>query len=92
MQKVKPARDKKYLAFIRSLPCLVCQRPGPSDPHHEQEKGHGTMAGKCSDYRTVPLCHTHHRERHDKGCTVDMDGAIERLNATWVARGGRMKG
>lgn len=53
--KTLPAEDPHYLDFIRSQPCLICQRPWV-DPHHQTEAGQGTMGGKCSDYRAVPLC------------------------------------
>jgi Protein of unknown function (DUF968) len=58
-QKVKPIRDKKYLDFIRSLPCLICGAAG-SEAHHEAREGHGTMGGKPGDDRTIPLCVNHH--------------------------------
>jgi hypothetical protein len=48
-------RDENYLSFIRSLPCLVCGRPG-CDPHHQPEAGHGATGIKTDDYRALPLC------------------------------------
>ena len=54
-------RDPDYLAFIRTLPCCVCGRPGPSDPHH---LGSGAVGAKASDYRTIPLCREHHNDAH----------------------------
>jgi hypothetical protein len=62
----KPVRfeDDAYLRFIRRQPCLICG--AASQAHHVQAGGVGT---KCSDYRTVPLCHNHHRELHNHGRT-----------------------
>lgn len=60
-----PARDPKYLAWVRTLPCLVsdCRR-GPIEVNHIGRRG---MSQRSSDYETVPLCRFHHRQFHDKG-------------------------
>lgn len=63
--KEKTFRSKKYLEFIRSQPCLICQHP-ESDPHHETLSGKGTGL-KGPDNETIPLCKTHHDERHRVG-------------------------
>jgi hypothetical protein len=62
--------SEKYLAYVRRHPCCACGRPGPSDPHHVQLKGHGSMGSKTHDIRTVPLCREHHDEvgRDPLGC------------------------
>ncbi|MBU0515573.1 MAG: DUF968 domain-containing protein [Proteobacteria bacterium] len=65
MARSEPFRDKAYLAYIRLQPCLVCGGArGPSEAHHEDNGGKGL---KGSDYRALPLCSIHHRERHDTG-------------------------
>lgn len=46
-------------AFVRSRPCCVCGRSGPSDPHHHPSRGAG---GTSKDL--VPLCREHHNEFH----------------------------
>lgn len=51
----------------RELPCVVCQRmrkrqPNPTEAHHEPPRSRG---GKDRD--TVPLCGSHHRQRHRMG-------------------------
>lgn len=60
----KPVRveNPRYLAFVRSHPCLICS--GHADPHHIIPGGMGT---KAPDYHTVPLCRTHHNELHNTG-------------------------
>ena len=60
-------RDKNYLAWIRRLPCLICGNPLHTAPHHIPERHHASLALKTSDYRTIPLCTTHHCEYHDDG-------------------------
>ena len=59
----KPRRetDEAYLNYIRSLPCLICRQLG-SDPDHLK-----TVGSRGSDYGAVPLCRTHHTERHAHG-------------------------
>ena len=33
-QRQPRIEDAAHLAFVRTLPCLVCGRPGPNDPAH----------------------------------------------------------
>jgi hypothetical protein len=69
----KGRKDKKYLAFIRSQPCLLCddaierrvfiagipyRQVWPTEAAHVGERG---LSQKCSDYETLPLCAGHHR-------------------------------
>ena len=58
-QRQPPHRSTAYRARIRDLPCHICQRPAPSDPHHVVTGG---MGQKCSDLMLVPLCREHHNE------------------------------
>jgi hypothetical protein len=62
----KPHREtnKKYLAYIKTLPCACRDNTCVGDivPHHTKTKGSGG-----SDYMTIPLCHTHHQRIHTEG-------------------------
>lgn len=68
MKKRNAARKKKAYArdfgdkaaYVRSLPCVICHEPGPSDPHH-----HPTRAAGGTSKDLVPLCFAHHREVHE---------------------------
>jgi hypothetical protein len=59
-----------YLAYVRTLPCLVCGKPGRSDPAHlrssalQYGKRATGMAEKPDDKWTLPLCRHHHDEQH----------------------------
>lgn len=64
IDKPKKIISKKYLMFIRSLPCLIC-REGPVDPDHLKSRGWGEA--KQVDYFCVPLCRRHHSERGQIG-------------------------
>ncbi len=63
----KPVRleDPDYLAWIRRLPCIIshCQ----AEASHIVPDGWGKMGSKVSDYRTVPMSRTIHREYHRIG-------------------------
>lgn len=54
--KLKPVRDPKYLAYIRTMDCLDCGWPAELkgiEAHHIETGGTAT---KCGDDLTVPLC------------------------------------
>ena len=63
-----------HLAFIRSLPCIVCrERTETEEAAHvrmrdpeiaKQGPGHSS---KSHDFYTVPLCGQHHRDQHAMG-------------------------
>lgn len=68
-RRTGPARrgtfqDEAYKAFIRTLPCLVCDKYGArqmsaTEAAHVGDRGYGQ---KCSDRETLPLCgEEHHR-------------------------------
>ena len=55
-------RDRKRLAAIRKLPCVVCGR-SPVDAAHSNQSSHGKGLGlKACDTKTIPLCRNHHVE------------------------------
>ncbi|MCP3941068.1 MAG: DUF968 domain-containing protein [Desulfobacteraceae bacterium] len=98
--KNKPERSKAYRQWIRSKPCLICgytmNDSFPDeygvDPHHESEKGHGTMGGKTTDKRCVPLCSIHHtystNSRHNTSREefwqdIDIEAIILEYNREW---------
>lgn len=69
-QKRPRVEDKQHLAWIRTLNCCICGKPGP-DPAHIRSAneiyGKSETGGqqKASDKWTVPLCRIHHDEQHD---------------------------
>jgi len=61
----KPCRwqSKKYIEWVRTLPCSICGQP--AEVHHIKGTGHMSGAGlKSPDWATMPLCHSHHAEMH----------------------------
>ncbi len=69
-QRQPREEDPAYLAYVRTLPCLICRRPGPSDPAHlrsaarQYGKPPTGMGEKPSDCWVLPLCRTHHDDQH----------------------------
>ena len=62
--KPKTYRSKKFLQFVRTLPCCVnnAQCMGDIIYHHTSIGG---TALKGPDLESIPLCHYHHDE-HDR--------------------------
>ena len=83
-------RSEEYKAWIRTLPCIRCNRP-TSEAHHQNAAGQSTTGSKCSDYRCVPLCVEHHAEYHRIGRTTfwgtfDFEILIAKLNVRFALR------
>ena len=64
-----PARSPEYLAWIRTLPCLVCSRVSGGatviEAAHTNALGRKGMGQKTTDFSAIPLCAAHHREYPD---------------------------
>lgn len=71
-----PARDPRYLAFVRAHPCCACRRTKTIEAHH-WARGRG-VGQKVSDLRTVPLCEDCHRHYHDHGALPRLDARTTR--------------
>ena len=91
---MKPVRNPQYLAWIRSLPCVVCGITRGIEAAHTGPHGLGQ---KSPDTSAIPLCVKHHRtgkdsyhrlgprkfsEAHD----VDVAAIVLRLNRKPVVR------
>jgi hypothetical protein len=63
-------KNEKHLAFVRSLPCLVCGDNTTTEAAHIRSgelaigKRPTGMGEKPSDCWVIPLCGEHHREQH----------------------------
>ena len=58
----RPARNWRYLAWVRTLPCLVCGARRGIEASHTGPHGLGQ---KSSDTSAIPLCTRHHRTGRD---------------------------
>lgn len=69
VQRQPRIEDAAYLAYVRTLPCLVCGR-GPSDPAHLRSsalrygKRQTGMGEKPDDKWALPLCRHDHDAQH----------------------------
>lgn len=55
-------RSRKYLDWVKSLPCVMCGAPA-DDPHHLKHVGGLSGAGLTApDGYVLPVCRTHTEE------------------------------
>ncbi|ESK40272.1 hypothetical protein P256_00719 [Acinetobacter nectaris CIP 110549] len=56
-------RSNQRLNAVRSLPCVKCGKPAPSEACHANWSEYGKGIGiKASDEFVIPLCRQHHYE------------------------------
>lgn len=74
MQQRRPrVKDEKYLAWIRSYSCLLCENNVEVEACHVRledplvDKRETGMGEKPDDRWTLPLCGYHHRDQHRGG-------------------------
>ena len=64
-----PDRSAEYLAWIRTLGCVVCSRVSGAatvvEAAHTNALGPRGIGQKTSDFSAIPLCSAHHRENLD---------------------------
>ena len=73
-------RNKEYLKFIRSKPCLICRQP--SEPCHVRRLHFGAGTGhKPHDYVAVPGCRLHHEAVEN---LVNIDREIIKLLMEYI--------
>jgi hypothetical protein len=69
-----PARNRRYLSWIRTLDCVVCSlSPDEStfiEAAHTNILGPRGLSQKSSDFSAIPLCAGHHR------CALDSYHAL----------------
>jgi hypothetical protein len=49
MNNTLTAKQRDHLAKVKSLPCSVCDQPGPSDAHHVKQGLQYTCVALCKD-------------------------------------------
>ena len=92
MMRRGPARDPRYRAWIRTLPCAVCGSKWRVEGAHTGADG--GMSQKASDYSCVPLCrccHTAGRDAYHRigkrefanRYGIDLFKLVEALNLRW---------
>jgi hypothetical protein len=76
-------KDKKYIAWIKTLPCILTLNP-LSEPHHIPLKGHASLGMKTDDRRAIPLSHELHQEYHQH--EIDYEKVIKTLNRIYAEK------
>ena len=59
-QSAEGKAEFDYMKAVKSLPCCICGRAGPSDAHHCIHDRYGSA--KRSGFDTIPLCKSHHQD------------------------------
>jgi len=86
---MKSVRNLLYLAWIRTLPCLICGRTTRIEAAHTGPHGVGQ---KSPDRSAIPLCARHHRTGRDsyhklgprvfeRRHAIDIRAVVARLNS-----------
>ena len=57
------AAARAHIARVKSLPCSVCDEPGPSDAHHIKQGLHFTTVALCKDCHQGPVMGWHGQKR-----------------------------
>jgi hypothetical protein len=88
-----PDRCPEYLAWIRTLGCVVCGRPPGSvliEAAHTNALGPRGLGQKSTDFSAIPLCSGHHRQDRDsyhllgeepflRAHAIDLEGIVRSL-------------
>ena len=97
-----PDRSPEYLAWIRTLGCVVCARVSGAqtvvEAAHTNALGPRGIGQKTSDFSAIPLCGAHHRENPDsyhrlgeQGFShthgIDLEGLVQALRSRFCERG-----
>lgn len=73
MQRNPRQKNETHLAFIRTLPCLVCLDNVHTEAAHIRysdarvAKPNAGVGAKPHDFYCVPLCNSHHALQHNVG-------------------------
>ena len=54
--KTKPVRNKAYLRWVASLPCMLCGIHDASQAAHIHLRGQKSTGKKVDDNQVIPLC------------------------------------
>jgi hypothetical protein len=90
-----PDRNPHYLAWIRTLPCVVCGTSSAVEAAHTNALGPRGMGQKTSDFSAIPLCSGHHQldtdsyhrlgeERFAREHCIDLPEIVTALNRIYL--------
>lgn len=67
------AKARAHIARVKHLPCVICNKHGPSDAHHVICGRYGSA--KASDFEVIPLC---------RNCHTEGPNAIHNGKQSWI--------
>lgn len=73
--RITPA-ESTHMALVKSLPCSVCDEPGPSEAHHIRQGDHMTTVAVCSDCHRGSLNGWHGQKTMWRIAKLDELGAL----------------
>jgi hypothetical protein len=56
-------KEREWIQIVKSLPCSVCDAPGPSDAHHIKQHRQFTVVALCKDCHQGPVMGWHGQKR-----------------------------
>lgn len=56
-------KERAHLARVKSLPCSVCDEPGPSEAHHIEQGLQYTCVALCPNCHRNPVLGLHGQRR-----------------------------
>nr|WP_299241430.1 hypothetical protein [uncultured Halomonas sp.] len=62
--KTKPFRSRRYLNWVASQPCAMCQAPADEAHHLIGIGGYSGMGTKAPDDLSIPACRSCHEHIH----------------------------
>ncbi len=77
--RTKTKVETAHIERVKSLPCSVCDAPGPSDAHHIKQESHFTVVALCKDCHQGAFAGLHGQKR---AWTVRKLEEIDALNIT----------
>lgn len=69
--KAKTKAEKAHIEVVKSLPCMLCSAPPPSDAHHIRQQRHYTVIALCKDCHQGAFNGIHGQKRMWKLHKVD---------------------
>ena len=57
------ARERKHIAAVKTLPCSICDCPGPSEAHHVEQGLQYTCVALCESCHRGPIMGWHGQKR-----------------------------
>lgn len=98
LEKIKTPRSQKYMAWVRTKPCVITGDEHNIVAHHVRLGNGGGTGLKPSDFRTVPLRADVHVELHNVGegkfwcnAAIDPDHLVLRHMMEYAAEHGLAK-